>query len=37
MSGEGAQREGETIPSRFYAVSADPDAGLDLTNREIVT
>ena len=33
----GAEREGERIPSRFHAVSAEPNAGLDLTNHEIVT
>ena len=31
------QREGERIPSKLHAVSAEPDAGLKLTNREIVT
>ena len=29
------EREGERIPSRLRAVSAEPDAGLELTNREI--
>ena len=33
----GAEREGERIPSRFHAVSAEPDVGLDLMNREIKT
>ena len=35
----GAEREGESerIPSRLPAVGAEPDAGLDLTNREIMT
>ena len=31
------ERERERIPSRFCAVSAEPDVGLDLTNREIIT
>ena len=25
------------IPSRFHTISTEPDAGLDLTNREILT
>ena len=29
--------ERERIPSRFRAVSTEPDAGLELTNREIMT
>ena len=39
-SGEGAEREGDTEPgegSRFRAVSAGPDVGLEFTNREIMT
>ena len=39
-SGEGAPREGDTeseAGSRLRAVSTEPDAGLELTNREIVT
>ena len=38
-SGGGAVREGERerIPSRLRADSAEPDAGLSLTNREIMT
>ena len=36
-SGRGAEREGERIPSRLCAVSAESDAGLELTNREMVT
>ena len=40
-AGEGAERErereGERIPSRYHAVSAEPDAGLELTNRESMT
>ena len=36
-SGVGAEREGETIPSRFHAVSTEPYVGLELTNCEIMT
>ena len=40
QAGEG-QREGERgkerIPSRLFAVSAEPDKGLDLTNWETTT
>ena len=40
-SGGGTERETETereiIPSRLCTVSIQPDAGLDLSNREIVT
>ena len=40
MSGEGAERERERgrerIPSRLLAVSAEPNAELDPTNREIM-
>ena len=32
-----AEGEGERIPSRLRAVSAEPNAGFDLTNREIMT
>ena len=36
--GEGQkERERERIPSRLYAVSAKPNVGLELTNREIMT
>ena len=31
------QRERERIPSRLHAVSAEPDAGLRLTNCEVMT
>ena len=31
----GAERE--RIPSRFHAVSAEPDTGLKLTNHKIMT
>ena len=34
--GEG-QGEEERIPSRLHLVSAEPDVGLQLTDREIVT
>ena len=39
-SGEGAEREGGTeseAGSGFRAVSTEPDVGLELTNREIMT
>ena len=39
-SGVGAEREGDTeseAGSRLRAVSPEPDAGLELTNREIMT
>ena len=31
------ERERERIPSRLHAISAEPDAGLRLTNCEIMT
>ena len=40
MSGGGAEREGDTeseAESRLGAVSTEPDAGLELTDREITT
>ena len=40
MNGERAEREGDTeseAGSRLWAVSPEPDAGLELTDREIVT
>ena len=40
MSGGGAEREGDTeseAGSRLWAVSTEPDAGLELTNHEIMT
>ena len=40
MKGGGAEREGGTeseAGSRLWAVSTEPDAGLELTDREIVT
>ena len=30
-------RDQETIPSRLHTVSAEPDAGLETTNRENMT
>ena len=33
----GTEREADRIPSRPHVVSAEPDAGLDLTNHEIRT
>ena len=35
--GRGRQRGRERIPSRFYTVSREPDAGLELTICEIMT
>ena len=40
MSRGGAEREGDTeseAGSRLRAVSTDPDAGLELTNGDIMT
>ena len=37
MSNEGAEREGERIPSRLCTISLEPGMGLDLMNREIMT
>ena len=40
MSGGGAEREGDTeseAGSGLRAVSTEPDAGLELANREIMT
>ena len=40
MSGGGAERKGDTESesgSRLRAISTEPDAGLELTNYEIVT
>ena len=39
-SREGAEREGDTeseAGSRLQAVSTEPDVGLELTDREIMT
>ena len=35
--GSGTERGRERIPGRLRTVSTEPDAGLDLTNCEIVT
>ena len=35
--GRDREREGDRIPSRLRAVSVEPDTGLELTNREVVT
>ena len=40
MNGGGAEREGDTeseAGSRLWAISPEPDAGLELTDREFVT
>ena len=40
MSGGGTEREGDTeseAGSRLWAVSTGPDAGLELTDGEIMT
>ena len=40
MDGGGSEREGDTeseTGSRLPAVSTEPDAGLELTDREIMT
>ena len=40
MNGEGAEREGDTeseAGSGLWAISPEPDAGLELTDREIMT
>ena len=40
MNGRGAEREGDTeseAGSRLRAISPEPDAGLELPDREIVT
>ena len=40
MNGERPEGEGDTEPevgSRLPAVSTEPDAGLELTDREIMT
>ena len=40
MNGGGSEREGDTeseTGSRLQSVSTKPDAGLELTDREIVT
>ena len=40
MSGGGAAKEGDTeseAGSGFWAVSTEPDVGLELTNRKLMT
>ena len=40
MNRGGAEREGDTeseTGSRLWAVSTEPDAGLELTDRELIT
>ena len=40
MGGGGAEREGDTeseMGFRLWAVSTEPDVGLELTNHEIMT
>ena len=37
LSGGGAEREGDRIPSRLCTVSAEPNVGLELRNCEIMT
>ena len=40
MNGGGAEREGDTqseAGSRLWAISPEPHAGLELTDREIMT
>ena len=39
MNRTGAEREGERerIPSRLHTDSTEPEAGLELTNHEIMT
>ena len=37
MQASRGEREGESISSRLPTVSTEPDVGLDLMNREIMT
>ena len=37
MSGGGAERKRERIPTSLLAVSTESNMGLELTNREIIT
>ena len=37
VSGEGAERGRERIPSKLHTVSAEPDVGHEPTNHEIMT
>ena len=36
MIREGAEIEGERIPSRLHVISAEPNEGLELTNHDIM-
>ena len=36
-SRERAEKERDRIPSRLHTVSTEPNAGLDLTNQEVMT
>ena len=35
MSGGGAEREGDRIPSRLHAVSVEPTVGLNLMKQTL--
>ena len=35
--GRGRERGSKRIPTKLHAVSAEPDAGLELGNHEILT
>ena len=37
VQGRGRDRGKERIPSRLHTVSTEPNVGLDLMNREIMT
>ena len=37
VSGEGQREKGQRIGSRLHAHSSEPDAGLKITNPEIMT
>ena len=37
VQGRSRERERKRIPRRLHAVSAEPDAGLEPTNRELMT
>ena len=37
MNGGRAEREGDRIGSRLQAISPEPNAGFELTDRETVT
>ena len=36
-TGKGVEREGQRMQSGLFADSTEPGAGLELTNREIMT